>query len=229
MIMSRPSPATVPSDVVGRANKTDRLLALALIVLIYVSMAATAPTLASENYDLQVNDEVYSIELDRTNEITLSSGEVIRVKISLKETVEFESTYFSFFHKSDFKPQKQDLGEGVIQTAIVTGTGSVILVQEYTSLDPSGLVDFMLQELTKDDVDYGYELESSEVAKSAGGKSLIGKKAITTFGDEQWTYYVYAFGAKEGGILIVTTIESGSVDKDMFLFDDFWRTLKIRL
>lgn len=188
-----------------------------------------AVSFAGENYQIDINGHTYDIGLDKEKNLTLPDGMRLKVKLSLKEYVEFQSESFSFSHKSIYKPNRGDIGSGLYQTMITTPLGTAILIQEYTNMDPSPLVDMMIKELTKEEVKYGYKLAEREVVKIVGRTKLSGKEAITKYKDEGWTRVVLAYGKKDAGLLIVTMIEQDNVEKEKHLIDHFWETLRINL
>ena len=199
------------------------------IIFISIILVTITPCFAGEDYNLEINQNIYSLELDKEKHITLPDGTDLKLNLSLKEFLTYESINFSFLHENSLKPTKHDLGDGVYQIVMVTALGTLVLVQEYTDMNPSALVDLMIDELTKEEIDYGYELEENEVSKKVGNIDLKGKEAITTYKNERWTRVVYAYGTRDEGLLIITAIESESMDVDIHVIRDFWRTLKILL
>jgi hypothetical protein len=184
---------------------------------------------AGENYTLEINGQIYDIGLDEVKKVVLSGGTELKLKLTLKDYINFESQIFSFSHTNAYRPNKTDLGDGVYQTVIMTSLGTGIIIQEYTTMDPSTLIDMMLKELTKEEIEYGYKYEEKEIAKMVGNKKLKGKEAVTTYKDEKWTRSVYSFGQKDSGILVITFIEQENFKAEKKVIDDFWTSLEIKL
>ena len=199
------------------------------LFLTLVVMLLSNFSFAAEDYKLEINGHAYEIGLDKEKDIVLPGGEKLKIRLSLKEYIEFEGRFFSFSHRSTFRPNMTDIGEGIYQTIITTPLGTGIIIQEYTTADPTLLVDMMLRELTKEEVEYGYKYEESTVSKVVEDRKLNGKRAVTTYKDQRWTRSVYAYGKKDAGILIVTFIERESFDEDKHVIDDFWKSLRIKL
>ena len=132
---------------------------LALMVL---AVLICAQGFAGDDYTLEINGRTYDVGLGEDKRLELPGGETLTINLSMKEYIKFESELFGFSHKSIYKANKSDLGEGIFQTMIVTPLGTGVLIQEYTSMDPTGLVDLMLRELTKEEVDYGYAYEEKK-------------------------------------------------------------------
>lgn len=197
------------------------------ILFALVLLLSSAVSFAGENYEIEINGHIYEIELDKEKRLALPDGVKLRIKLSLKEYINFESQFFSFSHKNIYKPSKSDLGSGVYQTLIATPRGTAIMIQEYTTLDPSSLVDIMLKAATKEKIEYGYEYEEKEVVRTIGNLELKGKEAIATYKQNRWTFFVYSYGAKDVGIVVITMTLESNADKDKQLIDDFWKTLRI--
>lgn len=210
-------------DKILKAGLAMRHTILASIILVTIT-----PCFAGENYNLDINENIYFLELDKEKDVTLPDGTNLKLKLSLKEFLGYESIYISFLHKNSYKPTKMDLGNGVSQILMTTASGTAVIVQEFTRIDPSSLVDLMIHAITKKDIESGYELEENDVSKKVGNIDLKGKEAITTYKDVKWTRFVYVYGAKDEGLIIMTMIKRDNVDTDIDMIRDFWRTLKIR-
>jgi hypothetical protein len=184
---------------------------------------------AVEDYTLEINGQVYDIGLDKVKKVVLPGGTELKIKLTLKDYINFESQIFSFSHINAYRPNKTDLGNGVYQTVIMTSLGTGIIIQEYSTMDPSTLIDMMLKELTEEEMEYRYTYEEKEIAKMVGNKKLKGKEAVTTYKDAKWTKCVYSFGKKDTGILIITFIERENFEAEKKTINDFWKSLEIKL
>ena len=132
-------------------------------------------------------------------------------------------------HRKTLNPVKTDLGEGVSQTMLMSAKGTGVLIQEYQNVSPQSLVDLMINELTKEEVEYGYKKTEEKVEKKIDGKVLSGKRAETAYGEDHWVREVYVLGGKDCGVLVVTVIEKNSSGEEQFIIDEFWEKLKITL
>jgi hypothetical protein len=121
------------------------------------------------------------------------------------------------------------LGDGVTQTLLATSTGTGVMIQTYDKVDPNSLVETMIHELTKEEVEVGYSMTKEKALRKVGDAVLRGAIATTTSkaGDEQWTYEVVAMGDEHGGILVVTFVEKDNKEVDAKVIDRFWKTLAL--
>ena len=88
----------------------------------------------------------------------------------------------------------------------------------------------MLQELTKEQVSYGYKMQKMTYSKTLkDGKKLDGKKAVLKYKDEEEYWCVLAHGKKASGFLVITKIDKENFDAEKNIIDLMWETLKIDL
>lgn len=199
-----------------------RLLKVFIILSVFVPATAMA-----EDYVLTINGRAMDIDLNQKTQFILPDGSKLELFLEMKEYLRFKSNLFSFEHKSEYKPNRKDLGDGVFQTMIVTPLGSGILIQEYMEMDPGGLIDLMLKELTKEEVEYGYTYKENAVKREVGRAKLSGKQAITSYRGEEWIRDVLSYGGKDRGILVITFIEKDNYETEMVIIEDLWRTLQL--
>jgi hypothetical protein len=204
-------------------RKSAGLCASVAVVLL---AAAGSPSLAASGYTLEINGKVYELGLDARQEIVLPDGSRLSVLLSQDEFSTFSTERFSFSHRNEYKPARIDVGSGIHQTMMITPVGNGVLVQEYEGINPELLVGLMIQEITKEEVDYGYEITETEVTQTVGDVVLKGTQAVTSLKDTRWVRTVYAHGAKDSGFLIITMIEDEYRDQDMQVIEDFWRTFE---
>lgn len=183
----------------------------------------------TQDFELTINGTTTGLSLDEPIQVTLPDGSTAEVLLHQKEQLTFRSELFSFQHANKFRPTKSTLGPGLDQTLVVSPMGTGIIVQEYRSLNPSGLVDLMIREVTKDEVKAGYDYQEEAIERTAGETKFTGKKAITTQGDSQWEREVLVIGNEDRGVLVVTFIEKGQLDNERPILKQFWESLKISL
>lgn len=179
------------------------------------------------DFVLTVNGQKVEVDLDREAPFVLDDGTKLNVKLEQKEYLTFKLNGVQFeYHKSQL-PAVSDLGDGVTQTLMSTALGTGILIQTYEGIDPSSLIDLMINELTGEEVNYGYSLEKQKTRRKVGDQVLTGAIATTKNVGEEWIREVVACGNEDKGILIVTFIEGDSTTEDKKVLDRFWKTLQL--
>lgn len=187
-----------------------------------------APALAG-NYILTIDGKAQEIDLGQTSTVTLENGQTIEIILDQKEVLTFKTNNFSFDYPSELTPARTDLGDGIYQTMLATPMGSLILVQEYENIDPSSMVDLMLHELTKEEVQYGYKITESKETRTANGKEFKGKKALATYRGEENTRHVMTHSDRDAGLLVVTMLDKTAPEKDVKMIDRFWESIAVTM
>lgn len=196
-------------------------------VLIASVIFSLAGVLYAGDYIISIDGRSAEIDLNKKVKFTTASGKELAIILKQKEYLDFKSDLFSMKHKNTIKPDKSDLGDGVFQTMMTTSLGTAIIVQEYMSMDPEPIIDLMLKELTKEEVEYGYKYKERKVEKVVDGKNIRGKQALTTYSGGEWTRSVMAYGGKDKGVLIITMIEKDQYKNEQYIISDFWKNFKI--
>jgi hypothetical protein len=196
-----------------------------LVVLPYGSFAAD-----TANYEVTINGEIYDVSLGQEYQAQLASGQVVTFKIGKKAIMTYRDDFISFKHKSELSISTTDLGSGIRQTMTNTAVGTLILFQEYTSMNPTSLVNLMLQELTKEQTNYGYKMNKQSTSKTLkDGSTLKGKIAILTYGEEEEHWSVLAYGKRDKGVLVITKINKEYMDREKDILDLMWASLDIKM
>ena len=111
-----------------------------------------------------------------------------------------------------------------------TALGTLVLIQEYSTMNPKTLVNLMLQELTQEQVSYGYKMQKMTYSKTLkDGTKLDGNKAILKYKNEEEYWCVLAHGIKDSGFLVITKIDKENFDAEKNIIDLMWETLQIEL
>jgi hypothetical protein len=181
---------------------------------------------AQENYIVKINESVLEIALDSTYFINVN-GKDVNLTFKSKEILNYEDSMFSFQYPSDFKISKTVIEEGIEQIMMMTAEGSGVLIQKYENFDPTMLNEMMINEVTKESVNYGFKLERKEYEKTLkSNQNIKVDKAILTYKDEINIYEIASIGKKDEGILIMTmTMDSSMVGQGKKLIDLMWKTL----
>ena len=180
------------------------------------------------NYLLTIDGKPYELDMGELTTATLQNGQKIQVKLEKKDIATFKTEMFSFNHPSDFMPSKTDLGDGVYKTIMATPSGTLLMIQEYMELNPCGLIDMVVMELTKEEVHYGYTITKKDVSKQlAEGHTVTGKLVVSKYRKDENQRNVLCYGGKDAGLIIVTQLDNNTRGEDMAMMDLFWKTLTI--
>ncbi|MCW8886198.1 MAG: hypothetical protein OQK12_13255 [Motiliproteus sp.] len=205
-----------------------KLLLTVLVTLLAFQNQASADN-AFKNYQLIIDGKVFELNLDEDIEVITGNGAKSMVRIVEKPFSEYTDDFIAFHHKSGLSVSSHHLGNGITQLMTATATGTVVLVQEYTSIDPSSLTRLMLNEVTKESVQYGYQLTDSPHSRSLkSGETMNGLKATLSYRDEETYVEVLAYGKKDVGVLVITQIDKSYLDSDREVLSRFWDTFQLK-
>ena len=200
------------------------------VLAIVAGLGLTISMAHAGNYILTIDGKRYEVDIDTPVLVALQDGRKVRAELGKKSIASFKTSAFSFDHPSAVSPSRTDLGDGVHQTMVVTPSGTMVMIQEYLGMNPSALVDFMLSELMKEEVQYGYKVTKSPATKKlADGRRVSGKRAISKYRADEYERYVLCYGMRDAGIMIVTQVERAAPREDKAMLDQFWKTMRMSL
>lgn len=161
-------------------------------------------------------------------DVTLKDGRKVSVELQRSESVTFTGGKFSFDHDGKFTVAKTDLGGGVQQYALMTPIGTGIIVQEYKGLNPTGITDFVLQQMVQESISGGAKMTKETTQRTLpGGSVLKGVKAETTTDNNVMDYEIVATGRPEGGVLVATFLNKENIPKEGAILSKLWSSLKV--
>lgn len=200
-------------------------------IIILLAILALLPCHAfgqnASNYEITINGEIYDISLGRDYHIKSDSGEQLHFRVDKKAVMTYQNGYISFQHKSDLAISSTDLGNGIRQVMTNTAVGTLVLIQEYSTMNPAAMINLMLQELTKEQRNYGYKMQKEDYSKSLkDGKELKGLKATLKYNQEEEYWTISAYGKKDRGFLIITKIDKEYLSTEKNIIDLMWETLQ---
>lgn len=203
-----------------------------IVVAIVIVWTLTAVTYSAEkykNYELMIDGKTYDLNLNEKIEIKDGAGKILTIVLKKKPFNEFSDKFVSFQHKSNMSVSSQKLEEGIYQLMSATATGTIIMLQEYADMEPSLLVPMLLNELTKESVEYGYKMTKEEITRKVkSGKILKGVKATLRYKGEESYWEVLTYEKKDTGVIVMTHIDKEFIKIDKELLDRFWATLKFK-
>ena len=198
-----------------------KLLALFLLITNFIY--------SQSNYKIEINGEVFEIELNKDYELNVKD-DFFNIKVKQKDTLLYSDEALNFNFFKEFKISSTKVDEGIEQLVLMTAEGSGFIVQKYSTINPSTLNELMMNEVTKESVNYGFELKREDyerVLKS--GLKINVDKAVLSYKDEINVYEITSFGKKDSGLLIMTMKmdnSEGSIGNE--LINLIWNTLEIK-
>lgn len=194
------------------------------ISLLLLSLFATA----QNNYQLKVNDSVLNISLDKNYSLNIG-GQKINLILSELDTLSYSDEICSFKYLKEYRISKTSVGDGVTQISILTSEGSGFLVQTYPSLNPTKLAPIVMDEITKESLNYGFTKTESTYKKTlASGQAVSVTKNILKYNDEVNIYEIAATGKKDSGVIILTMKMSEINTQGDKILKLLWNSFKLK-
>ncbi len=201
------------------------ILALALTVISFAGISQE-----EGNYILVINNDSILINLDGSVDYKTPKGEALSIQLTQSDIQTYSDEMISFRHDKSLNVSNTMIEEGIEQCMILRSTGNGFMVQKYATFDPTGFVDIMVNELTKESVNYGYtKSEKPFKIKLRSGQTLEGVQATLKYKGEKEIYTVATYGEKDEGVLVVTMLLNDDFQEDKKIIDLFLETLEIKM
>jgi hypothetical protein len=196
---------------------------------VLLATAWVVPAHAADEFDLTIDGQKLDITAGEEQSITLKDGRVITLRLDRKQVITFEQPTFSFRHPGAYAVTSKEIEPGIVQSLLVTATGTMVLVQTYDDIDPSNLVKLMTREITDEDVAAGAQIETKpHNVKLENGAELQGERSQLKANRDDVTVDVVARPVKKGGVLVVTRHDTYTSPEDKALLDQFWSSLAVK-
>jgi hypothetical protein len=182
-----------------------------------------------KTYRLTIGEVAVEIDPGESLDVALPDGSKTRVTLQLNEFATYSGTMFSYVHPTSVGITRTDLDKSIRQYLMASAIGTLVLVQEYGSMNPVSLDQLMLQELTKETVQAGGQLSQEPATRTlADGKQVTGLKATVKTRTDTTHFEILGYGTTDQGLLMITRIDDANAATERKLLDKFWETLKIK-
>jgi hypothetical protein len=183
----------------------------------------------NKDFTITIDGVDVGINLEDTLKAKSADGKEITVSLKRNEITTFRGQGVSFQHKSGFSVATSAIDSDIEQHLLASALGTVVIVQRYGSINPATLTSLMLQELTKDEVNAGAKLESSDTNRTlSDGTNLTGVKATVTGKSETTNVEILILGGDDEGFIAITRIDTENLKADQPILDQFWKTLSFK-
>ena len=184
--------------------------------------------IGQDDYTLNLNGTNMKISLDRKYEVMVNGKKVV-LEVKANDTLQYSDNLISFKYPKGFNITKTQLDMGIDQIMIATAEGSGIIIQKYSTINPSLLNEMMMSEVTKESVGYGYVMKREDYQKTLkSGQKIEIDKAVLNYKDETNIYEIATIGKKDEGVLIMTMrMDNNQTGQGVKLIELMWKTLTV--
>jgi hypothetical protein len=199
------------------------------LLLVVVILFITNSIYSQENFKIEINGKVFEIELDKDYELKINN-DLLKINVKQKDTLSYSDESFDFKYPKEYKVGKTVIGAGIEQLFLMTAEGSGFIIQKYSSINPTTLNELMINEVTKESINYGYKLKREDYERVlTSGLKIKVDKAILTYNDEINIYEVASIGKKDSGLILMTMkMDESKKSLGKKLIDLIWNTLEIK-
>lgn len=199
------------------------ILSIGVLLVSIVSFAQT-----QGNFIVVIDNDSIRVDLNNEVDYTDKSGEVHTIKVIQPDILTYSDDMISFSHTKSLNVSNSKIDEGIEQCMIMKSTGNGFMVQKYKTLNPTGLTQLMLNEITKESISYGYSKNEKKFSrKIRSGQTIEGIQATLTYKGEKEVYTVATYGGKDEGIVVVTMLLNDDFKEDEEIIKLFLDTLSI--
>jgi len=181
------------------------------------------------NYTISINGEDFSYNLGDEFTYDVDKKGPLSIMIYQNEMLTFNDGIVRFSHSKNFPVSETEIEDGIKQISAIGSTGIGVIIQEYQGIDPSFMLDLMLNEVTKESIEYGYvETQTPFELTLKDGKHLKGKKSLLEYQGsvDEWTILSYSW--KDAGVLIITmSVDENNMNSENEFIQEFFETLEI--
>jgi hypothetical protein len=144
------------------------------------------------------------VSLDSAYHITVN-GKKLPLSVKQKSILTYQDSLFSFVYPQGFQITKTNIDSTVDQYLALTADATGFMLQAYRTINPVGLNETMLREITKENLSYGYTMKREDTTRILkSGQTVTVNKAVLTFKDNKYTFEVASIGSRDEGILVIT-------------------------
>jgi hypothetical protein len=184
---------------------------------------------STRNYVVTINGQNFELNPGETIKSKTKTGAAISIALKRKEFTTFENGPLKFEYRSDLSVASTDVDSDIHQHLVASALGTLLIVQQYDKLNPATLTDFMLKQMTDDDVAASAKLQSKPFSiKLSDGTLMKGLKASIKSAKDDVTMEVLAADTGIGGVMAISRINTDMAKNEQPIIDRFWKTLRVK-
>lgn len=202
---------------------------LSWMVLTLLLTAWPGPAWAEGNFTLTINDQTVELNLDTEQKLKLPDGTEVTLKLARKANSIFTARGLAFEYPGNLNVATNEIGKNTFQHMLASALGTVILVQTYTDLDATQLVDLMTGKMTDVDVAGGDLRETLPHSRTlADGTVVTGTRSTLKGPSDDAVVEVLGIRQGQGGTMLITRFDRDTAPEEEKIIERFWVTLSLR-
>ena len=135
----------------------------------------------------------------------------------------------SFEFPGQYSVATTQVDETTTQHIIVTASGTMMLVQQYSGSIPDQMLEVMFDTMVEEPKALGYEIEKTDLNRAISNQGVLnGVRAHYKGGDDDVTIDITSTTTKDGGFLILTMIDEASSQDEIPIIEGFWKSVTLK-
>jgi hypothetical protein len=202
---------------------------LAFLTFLFLHAAALAQQAAGADYVLTLDGVDHALALDSAVTIKLKSGQEVPVLLKKREFGRFATGDLSFEYPGAYSVASTPVDNDTTQHIVVTGLGTVMLVQHYEDRIPFGILNLMFEKMVEEPKALGLKIERTDLHRPiANGKIVDGVRAFYKGDDDEVSIDIITAKASNGGFLVLTLHDNNTAPNEKQMIERFWQSLSIQ-
>jgi hypothetical protein len=184
---------------------------------------------SNENYVLTIDGIDYPLALGAESTVKLKSGTEVPVTLKKNAFGRFATGGLSFEFPGQYTVASTVIDEDITQHIVVTGIGTMMLVQNYQGGIPSGLLDVMFDEMVEEPKAMGLNIERTDIIRTISGQAeLKGVRAHYKGKGDDVTIDIVLAEAGDDGFMILTMSDALSEPDERPIIERFWESVALK-
>jgi hypothetical protein len=202
---------------------------LALFTFLCFNSVAPAQQAAGSDYVLTLDGVEHALTLDTAVTVKLKSGQEVPIILKKREFGRFAKGDLSFEFPGTYSVASTPVDDDITQHIVVTGLGTMMLVQHYEKNIPSGILTLMFDEMVEEPKALGLKIDRTDLHRTiANGQIVDGVKAFYRGKDDEVSIEIVTAKASKGGFLILTMHDNFTAPEEKQMIERFWQSLNIQ-
>jgi hypothetical protein len=190
---------------------------------------AHAQQVHGTDYVLTIDGVDYQLALDEGRKVKLKTGEDVSVLLKKQAFGKFSVGELSFEFPGTLSVASTKVDDDITQHIVISGSGTMMLVQHYTDGVPATLLDLMFDKMVEEPKALGLKIERTPLSRSiSNGERLEGTRAHYRGGDDNVTIDIAIKQTAKGGYMVMTMHDDDTSPDEKPMIERFWQSLKLQ-
>ena len=201
----------------------------AIWCLLFFASGAAAQQVPGADYVLSIDGVEHELALGQSVKIKLKTGQDVPVVLRKREFGRFSAGNLAFEYPGAYTVASTPVDVGITQHIVVTGLGTMMMVQHYESDIPSTLLDLLFDKMVEEPKALGLKIERTNLSRSISNNQVLeGVRATYKGGDDDVTVDITTTQTDQGGYMVMTMHDAYTSPEEKQIIERFWQSLSLK-